>query len=549
MKTSNLGLISLSCLALSSCSEKQPSVKKENQKPNILVFFTDDNQFDYWGFSGGINLSPNIDQLAVEGMECTQFYSNSPVSTPSRYNLQTGKFSGRCKNESFLKENPTSEPYRITWNTFLDPDKESTLGDIFSANGYSTGFVGKWHLGQNQGEKYNFKADDDPKDPVIDKKLKDYQQDIVNEVKSNGYEYAASITPFNNDWHTVEAVNVHNLEWYAKGSIDFLKEYGEKKDPFFLIVNLTTHHGPCIRTALKTDVSLTQAGYVDGLDGIMPPRETVFERIEERNYPITFKTTGTVWTDDFVKAVVDQLKKQGLYDNTMIVFTTDHNSGVQGKATCYNAGNHIPCIISYPGVLPAGSRFNEQFQIVDLLPTFMDACHIEMPADNKIDGISMWDYMLGKKYNSQRPLFIEFGYSRAIIDGDWKYIAIRYPDELVNNMKTGKTDNIAYNVQGKVTDCEHAMLKFSHYFDPDQLYNLNRDPGEQINLAGEEEYQEKLAEMKKKLAEITNDFDHPFDIEDSVDPFFYTKKFEQMCKNARENIHCEKYYWYSQECY
>lgn len=119
----------LPCLLISGCNQQAEKTKSHDKdKPNIIMFFTDDNAFWYWGFGGGPKLSPTIDQLAVDGVECTQFYATSSVCTPSRYSLQTGKYAGRCQSQSFLSDFPSSVPYNITWNTFLSDSEEKTMG-------------------------------------------------------------------------------------------------------------------------------------------------------------------------------------------------------------------------------------------------------------------------------------------------------------------------------------------------------------------------------------------------------------------------------------
>ncbi len=542
----------LSGVALASCNqsgqkaEQQQTQDKDSiQQPNIVMFYTDDNAFWYWGFGGGPKLSPTIDQIGEDGVEATQFYCVSSVSTPSRYNLHTGKYAGRCQSKGFLEENPTDDIYAINWNTDLHDSNETTMGQVFQQGGYTTGFVGKWHLGWDRS-KFNFTPDADPADPEVDKKLKEYQQYIQEIIKENGFDYAASITPGNNDTHPVKALQHHNLEWYAKGAIDFLKQQKNNNKPFFLIVNITTHHGPCHRESLKQPVKVTQAGYVDGLEGIMPPRESVFERIKEKGYEVNFKTSGTVWTDDLVKAVLDELKNQELENNTSVVFTTDHNR-YDGKATCYQGGVHIPFLMKYPGVIEPGSKCDTRFQMTDLFPTFMDMCEMNMPENIDIDGHSFWPALKGEEQKEKHEtLYFEFGYTRAILDGDYKYIALRFADSLLQNMKQGKVDKV-YSYSGKMGQYPNA-LRYSNYYQPEQLYNIKEDKEEQNNLANDPQYQDKLKELKDKLNTYLETFEHPFPLY-QVDDYYYSDEYKKMTKKARDETNMDKYYWHRNKCY
>lgn len=529
-----------------SAGESSEKMSTPEGKPNIVIFFTDDNAFWYWGFGGGPDLSPNIDQLAADGMEFTQFYASSSVCTPSRFNLHTGRYAGRCQHSTFVEDFPDDEMYAITWNTYMDPEKEVTLGEILQDAGYYTGFVGKWHLSPTSvRQNFSFNADDDPADPLVDKELKRLQDTLVNTVKRSGFDYAASITGYNNDWHPVEAVNVHNLEWYARGAVDFIESASQKDQPFFLIVNITTHHGPCHQEGLKADIGLTQAGYIPGLEGVMPERSSVFTRIEEKGYPVDFKTTGTVWTDDLVDAVLDKLESSGFEENTAVTFTTDHNR-FDGKTTNYQGGVHIPMIMRYPGVLPAGKRFNERMIMTDLMPTFLEMCNVSLPVDHQIDGRSMWKAIIGDEYDVDRTLYFEFGYSRGILIENWKLITFRLPEEQLNMMKSGEVE-AAFSNKGSV-GYEPPYARYPHYFEPDQLYYLEHDPGEQKNLAGKEEYEAKLQEMKQALDDILSTFDHPYPVYD-IDPFYYSIEYEKFVKSAVNSSNMEELYWYREECY
>mgnify|MGYP006284502791 CR=1 FL=1 len=511
--------------------------------PNILLFFTDDNGFEYWGFSGGPDLSPHIDAIAEEGLTATQAYISASVCTPSRYSLHTGRFAGRCRHPEFLEEYPDTSVYNITWNTFLDPSRETTLGELLREGGYYTGFVGKWHMGWDH-DAFAFDAGADPSDPETDKKLKAFHEEAKKMVRSAGFDYAGSVTPINIDNHPVEAVRYHNLEWFASGARDFLDEAEKSGKPWFLVVNITTHHGPCHIPSIKQPVSLTPAGHVENLEGVMPERTTIFDRIEKKEYPVDFKTAGTVWTDDCVGSVLEYLENKEADDETMVIFTTDHNR-YDGKATCYQGGVHIPFVARYPEVIEPGSVMETRFQLTDLLPTFLEAGRIEPEEMPDIDGVSVWDQLTGQ---SDEPvhdaLYFEFGYSRGVLVDNWKYIAVRWPDSLTQQMKNGETSK-AFALRGQHTT-EPCFARFPHYFDADQLYNIRKDPEEQENLAYDPVYADTLKRMKTTLYRILDSFDHPFPGE--ADPFYQTARYDSLVANARD-IDMNRFYWYRQGCY
>lgn len=535
------------CLAMGSliCCSGNKSAHTENKdhRPNIILFFTDDNDFSYWGFGGGPDLSPCIDSIAAAGITASQFYCTSSVCTPSRYSLHTGKYAGRCTHEEFHTAFPEDQPYNIIWNTFLDPQKEKTLGQLLQEAGYFTGFVGKWHLGFDFSP-FNIPKNGDPFNPLIDSLLKAQQKAVVSHVEKTGFNFAASVVPANFDDDKVDALQYHNLEWIAKGALGFLDTCRKQEKPFFLIVNITTHHGPCHTESIDHDIRVTPEGIVDGLKGIMPPRETIYERIMEKGFPVDFKTAGTVWTDDLVHSVLSRANKIFSQESTAVVFTTDHNR-FDGKATCYQGGIHIPFLMKWPGKIPAGSHTGKRMQIIDLLPTFLAMA--ESKENPIVDGQNRLNDLLNPVENQpdHEVLYFEFGYTRAVLKDNWKYIAFRLPPEHINEMKSGKTSK-AIAFRGTVFD-EPCIARYPWYFDADQLYDLSKDPDEQYNLANDPAYQGILLQMQENLLNVTQTFSNPFPVKEP-DPFMLSSDYMKLVKAAK-NINLEQFYWYRKACY
>ncbi len=533
--------------SFTSCNfTKEPVPVRMDERPNILLFVTDDNASTYWGFGGGPDLSPTIDQIAREGIEATQFYCTAAVCTPSRYSLHTGKFAGRCSDSTFLKSHPENQPYNITWNTYLDSEREFSMGEIMKKAGYNTGFVGKWHLGFD-ASPFALPENANPYDPEVDVVLKTKHKALSQHIKeTGGFDYVASAIAGNNDDIGVKALQYHNLEWLAKGARDFIEKNKDSDHPFFLIVNITTHHGPCHIESIDNDINITQEGIVEGLENIMEPRSTIYERIMEKGYPVDFKTAGTVWTDDCVASVLEKITEYEMDKQTAVIFTTDHNR-YDGKATCYQGGVHIPFLMKWPGVIKAGTKTNKRMQMTDLLPTFAEMAKVELPDSLQLDGKTMLSFFTNPKKikNDKDDLFFEFGYTRAVLSGQWKYIALRFPDQLLENMKNGKV-NQSYAIRGQQVS-EPSILRYPYYFDADQLYNIKDDPDEQINLAYNPEYEGKLKQMKAILTNFTSDFNHPFELE-NPDPFYISNEYRNLNAKAR-NIDMEQFYWYRKGCY
>ncbi|MFW6119208.1 MAG: sulfatase [Planctomycetota bacterium] len=519
------------------------------RRPNVLRFISDDTDFSMLGYSGGAVLTPNIDGIAANGVRCTRFYTNAPVCTPARYNSLTGHYAGRCPAGSFRDGFPAGEPYALRWNTDLLPEREECIGQPLQRAGYVTGYVGKWHVGPSKQELGVdwFEPDDDPADPDVDARLKERHRIYVEQVKKNGFDYGAAVCWGNTDDRRLRKLQDHNLEWTAKGALDFLERHGSGEKPFFLNVATTTIHGPSHINSLRSDIHLTGVGYQDDHVGCMPPRESVFERIEQAaGVELNHRTAGALWMDDLVGAVMDRLRELGLEEDTIVIYTTDHNC-FDGKATCCEGGVHIPFVMQWPGRVPAGSRCDAMAQHVDFLPTILEACGADLPEGMVLDGKSMLPWLTGqRRADPERDdLYFEMGYTRAVATDRWKYIAFRLPQRLIDEMKSGEIDR-AYDQLGKF-GAQLQARRYPHYWDPDQLYDLENDPEEQHNLACDPDYADVLAEMKDRLRGYLDTFDRPFDLQ-GVDDFLFSDRYRELARKTTE-IDMNRFEWYRKGWY
>ena len=218
--------------------------------------------------------------------------------------------------------------------------------------------------------------------------------------------------------------------------------------------------------------------------------------------------------------MIKKLEKEKILDNTIIFFFSDH--GQEAKGTLYQGGVHDPSIVWKSGGLPAGETSTALISNIDFTPTILDIAGVEYDPKS-FDGVSFKPQLLGKK-SKKRTLYFELGYARAIRIGNWKYIAVRYPD-FINNWTIEDKKRVLdeYNAERRrkylkiVT--EDPSEPFSHfnaqpgggdaekvstgkkpgYYDLDQLYNLEDDPNELNNLANKKSYIKKLNEMKNEL--------------------------------------------------
>ncbi len=472
------------------------SRKADVRKPNVVIIYTDDQNFEHIGVYGGNVLTPNIDRIANEGALFNRFYVSSPVCTPSRYSLITGRYAERSK---ILRQmQPADQPAFIRWNTFLGLE-EKTGAHLFKEAGYVTGMVGKYHLG---GEFGHIGGDENYDDPAvrdtIDAIYRRWQQHVKDVA---GFDYVESL--YGNNMHIIgvpKSMQYHNMEWITKGALEFIDRY--RDEPFFLYMAPTLPHVPGPLESLKADPRVTAAGMLEEpIAGVQASRESVFARtraagIPDENAPMT-------WLDDGIGAILERLEVYGLLENTMIVFASDHQSP-RAKMTCYEDGANAPGAIMWKGQIKAGQVHDALVSNLDILPTILDLAGIHPPGDYQMDGKSWRPLLEGRQSSLHESLYLEVVYQRAVVTTDWKFIAVRFPDRIKKEITP--ENRIEFTIEGeRGKDRYHNETYFPGYYDDDQLYNLADDKGEQINLACDKQYSNKLEEMKLLMKKYAKD--------------------------------------------
>lgn len=457
-------------------------------KPNVIVILVDDLGFNEvssygGGMANGKFKTPNIDQLASDGVLCKNGYSTHAVCSPSRASLLTGRYSSRFGYE-FTPTGPGMgkfiakfysdfEPPPI-YNKEVDdalppvsemglPPSEITIAEMLKPQGYHSVHIGKWHLGG--AEKYKpinhgfdeslwiesgsmFLPEDDIN--VVNAKL-DF--DPIDKFLWANLPYAVQFNDsprfkpkgFLTDYLTNEAVNVIEKN---------------KNQPFFLYLAYWAVHTPL--QALKEDYD--KLAYI----------EDHTERVQ---------ASMVMAVDRGVGKVRKALKDNGILDNTIIVFSSDNgapgyiglpdvNKPYRGwKLSLFEGGIHVPYIVSYPDSIAAGQVYTGRVSNVDLFSTFGAMVGAELPADRKLDGENILPFLMGKNEGEpNRPLFSKAGnYSYAFKDG-WKL--------QVENIQKKKW-----------------------------LFNLNNDPTEQNNLF--EKDQGKTMELMQLLEDFLAEQSEP----------------------------------------
>ncbi len=482
----NLRKISLMAAAVAAAV----GCSKVEQRPNIVVLYIDDLDFEELGYMGGKVHTPFIDSLASQSLQLTNYYVASPVSTPSRYSSLTGRY---ASNSSSFAQHDKADPAYIRWNADIVENLDVTIPTYLNEANYYSGMVGKWHNGQPIKESKLSEITMQSAD--LNAKIAEvYEQQRSYVERNSGFDYAESI--YANNLHAIglpEEMQLHNMEWVTKGALDFLSGCSGER-PFFLWFSTTVPHTPNAIASLQGDARITAQGVMDKpIEGVQPSREDVLRRT--RKLGIDDSHAGMLWLDDGIRALFAKLQEMDVLDNTIVIFASD-NGESQGKMTCYQAAAHLPAFVYWRGKI-APAKVDELTSNIDILPTLLEISGAEQTA-LELDGESWVDMIFEQKPLKREALYCEIVYQRAVITKDWKYIATRFPRSTAEGVSAQNRQN--YSIEGiEAKDRYRNDLHYPAYYDDDQLYDLRTDYNEQTNLYHDANHTDEVKRMRELM--------------------------------------------------
>jgi len=455
LKTAALGAAAVAASGLTHAAPTAAS------KPNVIVIYADDQGY------GAVNCfvptkfkTPHLDKMATEGMKFTDFYVTAPVCSPTRSSLMTGCYPRRVgMHQHVLFPNSTRG---------LNPT-EITVAELLKKQGYATACVGKWHMGHQkkflpaaQGFDYYFGVpfSNDMWLPANMSYAKDatLPADLTDATRKTG-ERKRSTVPLMRNEEVIEypAVQATLTERYTDEVIKFVT--ANRGGPFFVYLPHTMPHYPLHVSAKFKGKSGA------GLFG------DVIECID--------------WS---VGEILATLKKLGIDDKTLVIYTSDNGpaAGSAGplrgkKGSTWEGGMREPCIMRWPGKIPAGATCTELATIMDILPTAAKLAGTAAPTDRVIDGKDIWPLMSGKAgAKSPHDAFFYHtsrGQLAAVRQGKWKL-------------------HLAPPAQRRKKGQPAPKAKPGP-----QLYDLSADIGEKTDLA------DKNPDVVKKLTALLRSFD------------------------------------------
>lgn len=421
--------------------------------PNVVYIMADDLGIGDLGCYGQRQIKTiNIDGIAQNGMKFMQHYSGATVSAPSRCALLTGKHMGHAAIRGNDKVEGSDG---LLYETPL-PAEEKTVADVFKSRGYATGCIGKWGLGGPGTEG------------MPNKHAFDYFYGYL------GQRFAHSYYPeflHENDEKIMLNGKFYSHDLMLEKALNFIDK--NKTTPFFLYFSPTLPHAD-----------------LDIMDEEMKKYEGEFcetpfggRGYKEQRNPRAAYAAMVTYLDHSVGLIIDKLKEQGLYENTIIIFTSDNGVHAEGghdpdyfdsngpfrghKRDLYEGGIRTPFVVQWPGVIPAGVITDHISAFWDFLPTISDLLQTKSPQG--INGISYLPTLTGKGKQKKHDYiyyeFFEAGGKQSIMDLDgWKLIRL----EVSTPAKTYE-----------------------------ELYNIYRDPAETTNVI--RQYPEIAKKLKEKI--------------------------------------------------
>lgn len=428
------------------------------KKPNILFILTDDQRADALGCAGNSHIhTPNIDNLAITGTHFINGYvmggHHGAISAPSRAMLLSG---------------------RNLFHVYDKLDGVETMPMYFSKHGYVTFGTGKWH-----NEKSAFEATFQNGKDVFLGGMADHFKIPVCDYGSDGKLSDPQMKGFSTDI-------------FAGAAIDFINGYsaGNQKKPFFCYVAFTAPHDPYSPRPDFIDRYSPDSIKLPG--NFMPFHPFAFDDLTVRDenllpWPRPGEKVKMVLADYYgliehldkcIGDIVNVLKKKGLYENTIIVFTADNglaigSHGLLGKQNLYEHSMKVPLIISGPGI-PKGKKSEAFSYLFDLFPTLAELCSLSPPEG--IDGQSLKPLISGKQKKIRSSVFTAYRNTiRAVRTDEWKLI--RYPERNYTQLFNLKDD--PFEMNNLSDDTTFIQVKKQLY---DLLAEWQKKAGDTINL-------------------------------------------------------------------
>ncbi|MCH1454585.1 MAG: sulfatase-like hydrolase/transferase [Flavobacteriaceae bacterium] len=450
------------------CMQEKKKTSQKNH-PNVIVIMTDDLGYVDVGFNGSVEIpTPNIDRIAQQGVKFTNGYTPYSVCSPSRAGFITGRYQQRFGYERNAQYRPNDPNMGL-------PQTEKTIPEVIGQVGYTSGVIGKWHLGAhisnhplNRGFDFFYGH--------LGGGHRYFPEELTIEDSYSINDEPLSYRTWIMRDHQSEKTDEYLTDEFSNEAVKFVEK--NKEGPFFLYLAYNAPHGP---------LQATQK-YLDRFDHI--------EGKKRKTYAAMVSAV-----DDGVGRILDRLESLEIAENTMIFFLSDNggpepnnasNNGPlrEGKSSIYEGGNRVPFAMQWTAQI-APMVYEYPISSLDILPTIAALTHAPLPADKPLDGVNIIPFLKGEKQGRpHQTLYVR------------------------------KFDNDLYSVRDgdmKLVTKKKNSVK--------ELYNLQEDLGEENDLA------DAFPEEVKRLDSLRQNWDSQL-----IDPIFlgliHTDRWK---KRSKEN--------------
>lgn len=457
---------------------KKDTSKTSEKKPNIIILLADDlGKYDISLYGGKSTPTPQIDSLAASGVTFTDGYVSSSICSPSRAGLLTGRYQERFGHEfqpgdRYPKNNLEYYAFKYLINTDswrLNPkieypsdasiatqglpQSEITFADLAKRKGYNTAIIGKWHLGHNKGffpldrgfdyhygfyQAFSLFTPEDDNPDIINHHHKDFTDKVI---WGNG---RVGIGQIRRDT-TIIKDKAYLTETFADEAEAFIDK--NKSKPFLLYVPFNAPHTPF----------QVRKKYYDR-----------FPNVKDENKRVYFAMISAL--DDAIGRIVTKVKKEGLEENTLIIFASD-NGGADytfattnaplkgGKFSHFEGGINVPFALSWKGKIKPHTVYKTPVSSLDIFSTIAAAIHSDLPKDRVYDGVDLISTVNNNK-EAHKNLYWRSGDAKAIRSGEWKLIISgKTHQQWLYNLASDKSEktDLAQQNPAKVKELQTAL--------------------------------------------------------------------------------------------
>ena len=419
---------------LVSCSSKTDSI------PNIIIILADDAGYSDFGFMGSDEIkTPNLDQLALDGVTFNNAYVSASVCSPSRAGLLTGMYQQRFGHECNLDSDV---------NNSFDPN-QITIAEALKTEGYNTGLIGKWHLGdkaQNHPLKNGF----------------DYFWGFISGARN--YFYDPNEEFRNSIRNVVENYSQTKFDGYLTDvlgdkAIGFINKNHESNNPFFLFLSFNAPHTP------------------------MHAKDDVLEKFKDNPRQVY---ASMMWSmDEAIGNVVEALKENNQYDNTIIYFLSDNGAAMSNdaspfpfkgwKGNQYEGGIKTPMIMTWKNKIKSNTHFDGFISALDIYKTSLEASKVNNEYMINADGKNIMNYLNDNNIKNEN-LFWRKDKMATVRSGNYKLIRLNDTSTVLYNIEKNYFEDFDLKLkEPKVHDSLFSLLSKweNRLINPNWIENKN----------------------------------------------------------------------------